>query len=84
MVRQRQMAAAPSRGSREAAPIAMAVVLAGVRDFQLSQQGIRDLAKQAGLRTRFIYLKDVFGGCYLEGVPPSNRMQRTRSAQAMV
>jgi hypothetical protein len=44
-------------------------------DFQLPPAEIRALSRMAGPRTRFLYLKDVFGCCYLEEEPPNNRMQ---------
>lgn len=50
-------------------------------DFQLPQEKISDLSKLAGPHTRFLYLKDVFGCCYLEEVPPNKMLQPTLATQ---
>lgn len=61
-------------------------------DFELPQEKISDLSKLAGPHTRFIYLKDFFGCCYLKRCRrircasrrcPRRRVARTADAPAV-
>lgn len=47
-------------------------------DFQLPQEKIKALSKLAGPNTRFLYLKDDYGCCYVKKMSPNEALQSDR------